>query len=221
MFQPTPPRGRRPPCGETWQGRQKPFQPTPPRGRRQIGSVSIGKDEVFQPTPPRGRRRGRESRRQRADRVSTHASAREATTHRGAARPAPCGFNPRLRAGGDGWKLSSSSTSKLFQPTPPRGRRHRLRPTFAGLGDVSTHASAREATRQVVLAEQALEVSTHASAREATRGFAQAQTRAEVSTHASAREATALHSTTTVRAGFQPTPPRGRRPHAIRSGPPA
>ena len=78
--------------------------------------------------------------------VSTHASAREATRSPGPShkRPRsfnprlraggdrgkwrPCTpfwcFNPRLRAGGDGRPLPTGLPKTVFQPTPPRGRRH-------------------------------------------------------------------------------------------------
>ena len=60
----------------------------------------------------------------------------------------------------------------VFQPTPPRGRR---RPALAnGVAEdgVSTHASAREATRPRLHGNNSPpDVSTHASAREATGGF--------------------------------------------------
>ena len=122
--------------------------------------------------------------------VSTHASAREATS---------CSRRFVL-------------TVIMFQPTPPRGRRLEL-PGLALLPQVvSTHASAREATpapsrspgpctcfnprlraggdhgsKRVYFYAR---VSTHASAREATLGTGNLGAPKRVSTHASAREAT-------------------------------
>ena len=103
-FQPTPPRGRRP---ETFKREWadlfvsthasardatamtprdvfgESFQPTPPRGRRPAWKRLIRSLVKFQPTPPRGRRRSAHSTGMGSCRVSTHASAREAT-------PRPC-----------------------------------------------------------------------------------------------------------------------------------
>ena len=59
------------------------FQSTPPRGRRPCPVLLIGEDELFQSTPPRGRRRGLMSEPALCVIVSIHASAREATDHRG------------------------------------------------------------------------------------------------------------------------------------------
>ena len=142
------------------------FRPTPPRGRRQPGYNEFNKLPWFRPTPPRGRRpravmplipaasfdprlRAGGDLERALDhvilRVSTHASAREATFRRGLL-PA----------------------TKRFRPTPPRGRRPRQDFTSQALDTVSTHASAREATFQTWLASRDEAVSTHASAREAT-----------------------------------------------------
>ena len=76
-------------------------------------------------------------------------------------------FNSRLRTGGDG------------QPA---------RVLCAGI--ISTHASAREATRVDVRTYQGLFISTHASAREATKFLLGGCQYRVISTHASAREAT-------------------------------
>ncbi|MDK2931710.1 MAG: hypothetical protein PWR07_1841 [Bacillota bacterium] len=124
--------------------------------------------------------------------VSTHASAREATS------PRP---------------MDASMT--LFQPTPPRGRRPGGRRQDPGRATVSTHASAREATLcgpARLLPRRcfnprlraggdfsgcsygpSLDVSTHASAREATAFLNLLPLTRCVSTHASAREATVDH----------------------------
>src|SRR5947199_34677 len=101
----------------------------------------------FQSTPPRGRRLYVELARDGGDRVSIHASAREATrtitdlpelvvvsihaSARDATRRATSTgsrrrrFNPRLRAGGDPAKSTRHGPALLFQSTPPRGRRPR------------------------------------------------------------------------------------------------
>ncbi len=174
------------------------FQPTPPRGRRPRGTC---------PRPgscfnPRLRAGGDAAPRSLAlQPVSTHASAREATSFAAM-------LDPRLNE---------------FQPTPPRGRRpgHVVRNGHHLVAPVSTHASAREATREDTPPDRGFKwpVSTHASAREATRrpqGGGRSQTgfnprlRAggdadpqpplsqlpSVSTHASAREATCSSSRT-------------------------
>ena len=164
MFQSTPPRGRRP--APRWgQGREHAFQSTPPRGRRLHLEVQAVGVPPFQSTPPRGRR------------------PTGATTVGDI-----IGFNPRLRGGGDhqpdqvhdgrGVSIHASEgeatsvgvlddSSKMFQSTPPRGRRPRMpgrntgigcfNPRLRGGGDhqpdqvhdgrgVSIHASEGEAT---------------------------------------------------------------------------
>ena len=152
--------------------------------------------------------------RKKTHNVSTHASAREATRGHAAPPGRERGFNPRLRAGGDlrpTWRSSVRSSfnprlraggdllratrnarSTMFQPTPPRGRRLGALVLEWEVPQVSTHASAREATclpqplQVVILVFQptpprgrrltssniflrSSAVSTHASAREATR----------------------------------------------------
>jgi len=191
VFQPTPPRGRR---------RLKPtfksfccikFQPTPPRGRRLGSLITTFQQGLFQPTPPRGRRHHPEGVAEFDTPVSTHASAREATSLNKRRTWRRLRFNPRLRAGGDQTMYSLPHSGQVFQPTPPRGRRpiveteafiastfqptpprgRRLPPRRANsrYPGVSTHASAREATPiSLVIVVSCLLVSTHASAREAT-----------------------------------------------------
>ena len=78
----------------------------------------------FQSTPPHGRRRALVDRKTRAQQVSIHASAREATIGQRLVRSGPARFNPRLRTGGDLCR--------------GRGR--------IWAAPVSIHASAREAT---------------------------------------------------------------------------
>ena len=79
-------------------------------------------------------------------RVSTHASAREATRPAATSTSLRFSFNPRLRAGGDLLDVVFGVKRQPFQPTPPRGRRLLLPRRDARRGGVSTHASAREAT---------------------------------------------------------------------------
>ena len=144
------------------------FQSTPPRGRRRSSHAHSAGGTSFQSTPPRGRRPG-----------ACRLSGREP------------GFNPRLRAGGDG---TTHCPGCKRDP-------------------VSIHASAREATiRAARMSEEAIHcfnprlraggdrgnahpagrrrVSIHASAREATVDRCQRPRLGHVSIHASAREAT-------------------------------
>ena len=99
-------------------------------------------------------------------------------------------FNPRLRAGGDMLCHGIDVYSRMFQPTPPRGRRLEFRGSRLPAMVVSTHASAREATDILVRLARTYAVSTHASAREATVSSPWDKACDLVSTHASAREAT-------------------------------
>ncbi len=101
-FQSTPPRGRRRADGFVNAGETR-FQSTPPRGRRRQDAVVLVDHNRFQSTPPRGRR----------PRISTPQYKR-------------CGFNPRLRAGGDSFNRRSRAATLRFQSTPPRGRRRPL-----------------------------------------------------------------------------------------------
>jgi len=56
----------------------------------------------------------------------------------------------------------------LFQSTPPRKRRRRYLCVAESLDTVSIHASAQEATAEILQAFAREEVSIHASAQEAT-----------------------------------------------------
>ena len=104
-------------------------------------------------------------------------------------RPWTC-FNPRLRTGGDVPWLTARPALSKFQSTPPHGRRRLASSLHDPHRVVSIHASAREATPQHRLP--------------AVEG--------DVSIHASAREATGLLPTMAMTgAGFQSTPPHGRR----------
>ncbi len=93
------------------------FQSTPPRGRAtRLSQTSQPWERGFNPRPPRGRRLGR-CFEVRVGHVSIHASAREATNR--ADRPrsnSSCGFNPRLRAGGDEGNNVSLSAVPSFNP---------------------------------------------------------------------------------------------------------
>ena len=122
VFQPTPPRGRRRGLYRL-NRREAKFQPTPPRGRRRHLRLHRCVATEFQPTPPRGRRHS-------GARAATHPGPFQPTPPRGRRRW-PCArsarwacFNPRLRAGGDVARQGQCLGAA-----------------------VSTHASAREATR--------------------------------------------------------------------------
>ena len=56
-------------------------------------------------------------------------------------------FYPRLREGGDVHPHSPAGSLSKFLPTPPRGRRLGCQRDVLKRTAVSTHASAREATR--------------------------------------------------------------------------
>ena len=100
----------------------------------------------FQPTPPRGRRRGLARDTGRCSGVSTHASAREATSRIGAIS-ATCRVSTHASAREATWVVCSRCGQRReFQPTPPRGRRRRGGQGGHNRFSVSTHASAREAT---------------------------------------------------------------------------
>ena len=145
-FRSTPPRGRR--LGGPLSGEQRRrFRSTPPRGRRHSRSLIPGYKCLFRSTPPRGRRR-------------LQCRFRNSSE---------CGFDPRLRAGGDLRRIfgrrgepevsihasareatvrayAALPHGKMFRSTPPRGRRHHHRLKARVGVTVSIHASAREAT---------------------------------------------------------------------------
>ena len=122
------------------------FQSTPPHGRRRASlqslraecqvSIHASAREAtrerprvlsiwlpFQSTPPHGRRRYPTRKIRRRRWVSIHASAREATLKRGPEKCPVCGFNPRLRTGGDAIPWICGANPVRFQSTPPHGRR--------------------------------------------------------------------------------------------------
>ena len=166
-FQPTPPRGRRLPLHRNLSrslpvsthasareatrgqaappGRDRSFNPRLRAGGDEQAMVLEIADYMFRPTPPRGRRPPRGIRAFVIWRVSTHASAREAT-----------GLIPVEPQGS---KVSTHASA-----------REATSPSVAPLrcNRVSTHASAREATLGRARSYPPRSVSTHASAREAT-----------------------------------------------------
>ena len=166
-FQSTPPHGRRRERLERDPAERK-FQSTPPHGRRLDASQYMAMPLVFQSTPPHGRRRHTSFGWVPTNKVSIHASAREATASPISVGLILASFNPRLRTGGD-----------------PGGH-----PDILAVQPVSIHASAREATGGRCPAGSQLSVSIHASAREATNGRLTFAFKQGVSIHASAREAT-------------------------------
>ncbi len=165
-------------------------------------------------------------------RVSIHASAREATHDPRCPIALAASFNPRLRAGGDLSMYSSSVGSNCFNP---RLRAGGDKDSTDGCTDpmlVSIHASAREATDDGADGQRLTDVSIHASAREATSGCRCPRMRqtlfqstpparrrplnslerlgSRVSIHASAREATSPEGPRpSIWSRFQSTPPRG------------
>ena len=119
------------------------FQLTRPRGTRLRAGRLLAGYFQFQLTRPRGTRRA-------------------ATPYRMA-----YGFNSRVREGRDSCRLCRLRYRK-FQLTRPRGTRLERLPHIAEQSGVSTHASARDATRRFRPLLQGRKVSTHASARDAT-----------------------------------------------------
>jgi len=167
LFQPTPPRGRRRQLGvgitnifsvsthasareatgtssAAW-ARSSCFNPRLRAGGDLLSATLSARSTMFQPTPPRGRRRD-------AGLLSAGLIQFQPTPPRGR----------RLSA------IQAVAQEFGFQPTPPRGRRHSRRDQGRRARDVSTHASAREATWSCAAYRCEEGVSTHASAREAT-----------------------------------------------------
>ncbi len=210
------------------------FQSTPPRGRRPDFPDAARRYLEFQSTPPRGRRPGRHRRGLRARAVSIHASAREATQPADAVVGARGGFQstpPRGRR--PSWSTRPSRSSSRFNPRLRAGGDVAGRDGYQPPGDVSIHASAREATiRTRECSAPWLFQSTPPRGRRRP-GTSRAcrrrsfnprlraggdardeptPTDAPVSIHASAREATVPVQHAGVPSLFQSTPPRGRRP---------
>ena len=137
--------------------------------------------------------------------VSIHASAREATRIPRKSVKFLTSFNPRLRTGGDVYRVSLIVVDRQFQSTPPHGRRLQEIQQQTSIYYVSIHASAREATHLGRTSDRLLGVSIHASAREATCLWQSVYHRQPVSIHASAREATRTwRISSNKRVGFNP-----------------
>ncbi len=103
---------------------------------------------------------------------------------------------------------------RQFQLTRPRGTRHYV-PTCSA-SHSSFNSRVREGRdRRHAAGSEALDVSTHASARDATRLWGLPVMRRDVSTHASARDATATQLQQLAELKFQLTRPRGTRPARI------
>ena len=122
-FQSTPPRRRRRYVGSN-PTYPVSFQSTPPRRRRRECYVTGRGNNGFQSTPPRRRRRTKNRR---------FADERNF-------------FNPRLREGGDCYRILQLLQMQNFQSTPPRRRRHATKPDTYMSISFSIHASAKEAT---------------------------------------------------------------------------
>jgi len=147
------------------------FQSTPPRGGRRLARLNETLAKMFQSTPPRGGRPGARLLLEGRLTVSIHAPARGATAAlqeqqsktlkfqstppRGGRRSradavddARC-FNPRPRAGGDGFLPGGGVLLQGFNPRPRAGG-DVSRACGRRAETVSIHAPARGATRDVV-----------------------------------------------------------------------
>ena len=145
--------------------------------------------------------------------ISIHASAKEATSSVSLIAKGNRHFNPRLREGGDVLPASTASNASVFQSTPPRRRRPSsflislistfdFNPRLREGGDerkwyeiqkdsISIHASAKEATASKHLSLGSCNIiSIHASAKEATQMYLPCFVKYSISIHASAKEAT-------------------------------
>ena len=99
---------------------------------------------------------------------------------------------------------------RVFQSTPPR-RRRPVAQAEADRDSISIHASAKEATFNLVNTVVNLIISIHASAKEATVLVHQPYIPHLISIHASAKEATGNILSVEKMKKFQSTPPRRRR----------
>ncbi len=147
VFQSTHPRGMRPRATSYIPARSA-FQSTHPRGMRLSYDGSFSILDLFQSTHPRGMRlqeslaslypekisihaSARDAtliefyRRGRLVQISIHASARDATASNTAFNSSPRNFNPRIREGCDDIDFLNTIHG-LFQSTHPRGMRHYL-----------------------------------------------------------------------------------------------
>ena len=100
-------------------------------------------------------------------RVSTHASARDATEGE-CRRHGKESVSTHASARDATGRVRTAYETLGFQLTRPRGTRQEGECRRHGKESVSTHASARDATDGVADVEIILDVSTHASARDAT-----------------------------------------------------
>ncbi len=208
-FQSTPPRGGRRKRAGCFADHVAVSIHAPARGATSIATVWFASHK-FQSTPPRGGRHVLRPVQQLPAAVSIHAPARGATwsgyshasvvlfqsTPPRGGRPQCwaaclllCGFNPRPREGGDGYRehrrgavcvsihapargatVTQKSLKALerFQSTPPRGGRPPSVGQPAYFSAVSIHAPARGATLSGGRAAKAYCVSIHAPARGAT-----------------------------------------------------
>ena len=113
-------------------------------GRDELDKSMLSCD-AFQLTRPRGTRHEHVVRSNKVVGVSTHASARDATNLTAIVHPpVPC-FNSRVREGRD-YIIQVCRHYRVFQLTRPRGTRPSVDTYRARLFNVSTHASARDAT---------------------------------------------------------------------------
>ena len=209
------------------------FQSTPPRGKRHDQRRIHSTRTVSIHAPAReATRAGWQAR--EGQEVSIHAPAREATRSASERCRQPIRrFNPRPRAGSDADSVLRRKP-RMFQSTPPRGKRRggRVMATVNGSfnprpragsdlnicrqaerGGVSIHAPAREATqRRPGAVRLQCAVSIHAPAREATSPERRLLYILGVSIHAPAREATCRHPRRSTLCGtcrFNPRPRAG------------
>ena len=150
------------------------FQSTPPRGRRPPPAAALALVSSFNPRLRAGGDAHSTIHDVEDQLVSIHASAREATD-------------------GAGTMLHRC---RLFQSTPPRGRRLSIGDGLLGILEFQSTPPRGRRLKQAKAGNIQALVSIHASAREATRPRS-------------------TSSTPTTR--FQSTPPRGRRRPATRS----
>ena len=144
------------------------FNPRLRTGGDQGVFKKVRNQTMFQSTPPHGRRPSSVFIPARSFAVSIHASAREATAPSQTFTLGSSGFNPRLRTGGDPCTSDACAAFKLFQSTPPHGRRRRLFYGVCGgrqFQSTPPHGRRRGGSRYGRGQEL---VSIHASAREAT-----------------------------------------------------
>ena len=165
--------------------------------------------------------------------VSIHASARDATASSAEGVRQSPGFNPRVRAGRDGYYFKDVPTVNVSIHASARDATDGVR-FLVGLVKVSIHASARDATcakwrgivssqfqstrpRGTRLCNTCLHFDAYEFQSTRPRGTRRARLRlldrtALVSIHASARDATLKPYNLGLKTEFQSTRPRGTRP---------